>query len=158
MQKTSPVPFAWRPVAERAIEHVLVVEDDNLIRELVVRQLTLLGYRVTEAPDGPTGLKIICERTDIDLLFTDIVMPGGMSGYDLAEAAELLRPGLRILLTSGFSEESANQDGRLYHRELLHKPYRRQDLANRLRKVFENGAPIVREATSTMKGSRQIGL
>ena len=65
---------------ERALKHVLVVEDEDMVRDHVVRQLNQLGHRVSEAPDGLTGLDIIRTRTDIDLLFTDIVMPGGMSG------------------------------------------------------------------------------
>ncbi len=122
---------------ERALKHVLVVEDDDMVRDLVVLQLTQLGFRVSEATDGLTGLDIIRTRADIDLLFTDIVMPGVMSGYDLAEAAEQLRPDLRILLTSGFDEDSNGHASRLNHREMLRKPYRRQDLAQYLRRALE---------------------
>jgi len=119
-------------------EHVLVVEDEDLVRSHVVQQLISLGYRVSEAPDGPSGLKAIRERSDIDLLFTDIVMPGGMSGHDLAEAARQLRPELRILFTSGYSENSIATFGSSDHDfELLQKPYRRRELALRLRTIFD---------------------
>lgn len=107
---------------ERAYKHVLVVEDDDMVRDLVVLQLAQLGFRVSEATDGLTGLDIIRTRADIDLLFTDIVMPGVMSGYDLAEAAEQLRPDLRILFTSGFNEDSNGHAIRLNHRKTLQKP------------------------------------
>ncbi|TVR06065.1 MAG: response regulator [Salinarimonadaceae bacterium] len=123
---------------ERGSEHILVVEDDDLVRAYVVQQLDSLGYQVSEAPDGPTALAVIRERSDIDLLFTDIVLPGGMSGYDLAEAAGRLRPELRVLYTSGYSEESiARYDRPDPGGELLKKPYRRQELARRLRSIFE---------------------
>ncbi len=123
---------------ERGSEHVLVVEDDDMMRDHVVQQVISLGYEVSEAPDGPTGLEIIREHANIDLLFTDIIMPGGMSGYDLAEAVEQLRPELPILFTSGYNEASIVSAGRLNKEiELLHKPYRRRELAQRLRKMFE---------------------
>lgn len=122
---------------ERALKHVLVVEDDDMVRDLVVLQLTQLGFRVSEATDGLTGLDIIRTRAHIDLLFTDIVMPGVMYGYDLAEAAEQLRPDLRILFTSGFNEDSNGHTIRLNHRNMLQKPYRRQDLARHLRRALE---------------------
>lgn len=123
---------------ERGCEHVLVVEDEDMIRELVVQQLVSLGYKVSEASDGPTGLEIIRERADIDLLISDIVMPGGMSGRDLAEEAMQLRPELRVLLTSGYSEDSdVRGDGTDRGFELLKKPYRRRELARRLRVMFE---------------------
>ncbi len=134
MPETSPA----RLTVDRGIEQILVVEDDDSIRDLVVRQIFQLGYRVIEAADGAAGLEIIRERADIDLLFTDITMPGGMSGYDLAEAAERLRPDLRILFTSGYSEDSAGRGGQQFRKnDLLKKPYRRQELSRRLRKAFD---------------------
>lgn len=118
-------------------EHVLVVDDNDMLRDLVVRQLTSLGYEVSEAPDGPTALDIIHARGDIDLLFTDIVMPG-MSGCDLAEKARQHRPDLRIMFTSGYNKDSINLEyGRTPTGELLKKPYRRTELAHMLRKVLD---------------------
>jgi CheY-like chemotaxis protein len=126
-------------LVQRGCEHVLVVDDDDMVRAHVVRQLVSLGYQVSEARDGLSGLDIIRERSDIDLLFTDIVMPGGMSGLDLAEVAVQLRPELRILFTSGYSENSMFDNGQLKKEpELLQKPYRRKELARRLRKLFDD--------------------
>lgn len=119
-------------------EHVLVVDDNDMLRDVVVRQLTSLGYQVSDAPDGHTALDIIRACSDIDILFTDLVMPGGMSGYDLAEEAQQLRPDLRIVFTSGYSKDSADFDGGSTQKgELLKKPYRRQELAHLLRKVLD---------------------
>ncbi|MCK6452995.1 MAG: ATP-binding protein, partial [Alphaproteobacteria bacterium] len=119
-------------------ETVLVVEDNELVRPHVERMLAELGYRVVAAPDGPRALDALRSTPGIDLLFTDMVMPGGMDGLSLAEAARRLRPGLRVLLTSGFTEaalagrEKAGQDV-----QILAKPYRRQDLAIRVRQVLD---------------------
>ena len=125
-------------LTERRRAHVLVVEDDDMVRDHVVRQVGSLGYHVSEAPDGPSGLEILRARADVDLLFTDIVMPGGMSGRDLAEAARQLRPELRILFTSGYGGDDAGPDARPDQGfELLRKPYGRQELARRMREMFE---------------------
>lgn len=128
---------AFPDVLERGCEHVLVVDDDDMVRSHVVRQLALLGYQVSEAPNGSSGIKIIRERPDIDLLFTDIVMLGGMSGFDLAEQARLLRPELPILLTSGYGvDDLSHGDFRGRNFALLQKPYRRRELARRLSQMF----------------------
>ncbi len=155
---TSIEPFALRTAAKYWSKHVLVVEDDDMLRDLVVRQVGSLGYWVSQAPDGPTGLEIIRRHPKIDLLFTDITMPGGMSGYDLAEKAARLRPDLRILFTSGFSKDSIGHRSRLGNRELLRKPYRRQDLAKRLHKIFEDDTLAIHGDTGTTKVVRQVGL
>lgn len=118
--------------------HVLVVEDMDMVRDIVVRQVNALGYSVSEAFDGPSALEIIRKRTDIDVLFSDISLPGDLSGYDLADQAEQIRPDLRVLFTSGYSDESIGQNSRLGQRDLLQKPYRRQELASKLRKVLES--------------------
>lgn len=118
---------------------MLVVEDDDMVRKHVVALLNSLGFTVSEASDAPTGLQIIRDCPDIALLFTDIVMPGKMSGLDLAEAAEQLRPDLRILFTSGYRESDFFGGDRLDREvNLLHKPYRRDDLARQLRKVLDS--------------------
>ena len=138
MTKTSADPSTLSTPVGRVCEHILVVEDDEMVRSYVVKQLISLGYVVSEAMDGPTGLEIIRERLDIDLLVTDLVMPGGMSGRDLAEAVQQLRPNLPILLTSGYHEDSIANSGLLDQGfEMLQKPYRRQELAQRLRKMLQ---------------------
>lgn len=119
-------------------EHILVVEDDNLVRTHVITQLKGLGYRVTEAISGQAALDIIKRHSDIDLLFTDVVMPGGINGRQLADQARVLRPELKVLYTSGYTENAIVHHGRLDQGvHLLAKPYRRSELASKLRKALE---------------------
>jgi CheY-like chemotaxis protein len=119
-------------------EHVLVVEDDEMVRQNVLRQLADLGYRVTSAENGVKALGILQGDESIDLLFTDVVMPGGMNGRQLAEAAVKLRPGLKVLFTSGYTENAIVHQGRLDRGvHLLSKPYRREELATKIRKVLD---------------------
>jgi CheY-like chemotaxis protein len=123
-------------------ETILVVEDNEGLRRVVVRQLNDLGYRVLEAEDGPAALKIL-ESTPVGLLFTDIMMPGGMSGYDLAKSAMVRWPAFKVLLTSGFPETRLNGNGNSSIKmQLLTKPYRKDDLARALRKVFDASSPF----------------
>lgn len=119
-------------------EHILVVEDDPLVRAHLSTQLESLGYRVSLAASGPEALKLLAELEDVDLLFTDVVMPGGMNGRELAEEVVRLRPGMRTLFTSGYAESAIVHQGRLDPGvQLLSKPYRRQDLADKLRKALD---------------------
>lgn len=119
-------------------EHILVVEDDDLVREHLSSQLAGLGYRVTNAPSGPRALDIINRMTDIELLLTDIVMPGGLNGRQLADEALKVRPDLKVLFTSGYSENAIVHHGRVDAGvELLSKPYRLQELAAKVRKVLD---------------------
>ncbi len=118
-------------------EHVLVVEDDDAVRKLVRSQLQDLGYRVTSAANGSAALDLFEQGQRFDLLFTDVIMPGGMNGRQLADAASALQPGLPVLFTSGYSESAIVRDGRLPEGTfLLSKPYRRNDLARKLREVL----------------------
>jgi PAS domain S-box-containing protein len=119
-------------------EHILVVEDDILVRQHVTRLLNGLGYRVTCADSGDQALVILQERSDIDLLFTDVVMPGNINGRELADRASELYPDLGILFTSGYTENAIVHHGRLDAGvDLLSKPYRRHELATKIRKVLE---------------------
>jgi PAS domain S-box-containing protein len=123
--------------ARKGNETVLAVEDNEGLRRVVVRQLNDLGYRVLEAEDGNAALRIL-ERETVDLLFTDIMMPGGMSGYDLTNNAAARWPSLKVLLTSGFPETKLNGNGNSPVRmHLLTKPYRKDDLATALRKALD---------------------
>ncbi|HET8807638.1 MAG TPA: ATP-binding protein, partial [Methylophaga sp.] len=118
-------------------EHILVVEDDELVRNYVVSQLELLGYQVHTAVDGPSALELIKKGIAVDLLFTDVVMPNSMSGRELANEALQLRPGLRILFTSGYTENSIIHHGRLDKGVLLlSKPYSRHELAQKIRQAL----------------------
>ena len=132
-----------KPAARHAVggtETILVVEDEALVREHVVAQLRALGYRVLAANDGPEALSLLQGGAAVDLLFTDVVMPGGIGGRDLAERAGLLRPGLKVLFTSGYTETSVFHQGRLQPGvDLLSKPYRRDVLAAKVRKVLDTG-------------------
>jgi CheY-like chemotaxis protein len=119
-------------------ERILLVEDDELVRAHAVQLLTSLGYGVTAANNGPEALELL--RTDVpcDLLFTDVIMPGGMTGPQLAEAARALRPGLPVLYTSGYTENAIIHHGRVDPGiNLLHKPYRKPELAAKLRAVLD---------------------
>ena len=119
-------------------ETILVVEDNPDVRRLVLRQLRDLGYDVIEAANGPQALKILDEGATIDLLFTDVVMPGGMTGRQLAEAAKTRRPNLKTLFTSGYTEDSILRLGKLDPGvRLLSKPYRKHELATRIRQALD---------------------
>jgi signal transduction histidine kinase/ActR/RegA family two-component response regulator len=128
-------------------ERILVVEDDPMVREHVARQLRSLGYHVTEAADGPQALHRLREGERFDLLFTDVVMPGGMNGRELAVAATAVCQDLKVLFTSGYSENAIVHHGRLDPGvQLLSKPYRKRDLADRVRKVLDGQAGGNRQA------------
>jgi two-component system, cell cycle sensor histidine kinase and response regulator CckA len=121
-------------VAPRGHETVLAVEDNEGLRRLLVKQLADLGYRVLEAATAPAAIEILKRKDKIDLLFTDIVLPGGMNGWELARAAAELRDDLKVLFTSGFPEAVFGPDGVLPQgASLLSKPYRSDELARRLR-------------------------
>jgi CheY-like chemotaxis protein len=122
-------------------ERILVVEDDELVRTHVTAQLRDLGYRVVAVKNGPEALEALRQIADIDLLFTDVVMPGGLNGRQLAEEALRLRPGLPVLFTSGYTENAIVHHGRLDPGvNLLNKPYRRRDLATKVRKALSPDA------------------
>jgi PAS domain S-box-containing protein len=115
-------------------ERILLVEDDDLVREHALRLLQGMGYEVTAATNGPEALDLLRKGLPCDLLFTDVIMPGGMTGPKLAEAARSLRSGLRVLYTSGYTENAIVHHGRVDPGvNLLHKPYRRPELAKKIR-------------------------
>ncbi len=119
-------------------EAILVVEDDADVRAFVVGQLGELGYRVIEAADGPQAQRILESDQPIDLLFTDVVMPGGMTGRQLADSAQARRPGLKAVFTSGYTENSIVHQGKLDKGvSFLSKPFRRQDLARKIRETLD---------------------
>jgi PAS domain S-box-containing protein len=118
-------------------ETILAVEDDDLVRAHAERVLRTLGYNVLIASNGPQALSVLQSDTQIDLLFTDVVMPGGLGGRQLAEKALVLRPALKVLFTSGYTENAIVHHGRLdpgVH--LLRKPYRKAELALKLRQLL----------------------
>jgi signal transduction histidine kinase len=121
-------------------ETVLVVEDDPLVRQYVSTQLAQLGYRTILAGSGPDALAQINRGIEFDLLFTDVIMPGGMNGRQLADVVRALRPKTRVLFSSGYTEDAIFHHGRLDPGVLLlPKPYRRPDLAKMIRRALEQG-------------------
>ena len=121
----------------RGSETVLVVEDDHGVREFAASVLRELGYRVLEASNGELALEVLDRETEIDLLFTDVVMPGRLNGADLARAARQTRPSLRILFTSGYTTRLLEKEWPAEEVELLRKPYRSIDLAERVRAILD---------------------
>ena len=118
-------------------ETILVVEDDPRVRRVTVARLKELGYEVVEADGGPAALDLLDAEPALDLLFTDVVMPGGLTGFDLAERARARRPDLKVLFTSGYAAPDTIRQGRGETAHWLHKPYTRADLAWKLRDVLD---------------------
>ncbi len=119
-------------------ETILLVEDDAMVRDYAAGVLAAAGYRVLMAEDGVSGLAQLQQGEAIDLLFTDVIMPGGINGRQLAEQAQALRPGIRVLYTSGYTENAIVHHGRLDPGlSLLSKPYRRAELLAKVRRALD---------------------
>jgi PAS domain S-box-containing protein len=120
-------------------ESILVVDDNTEMRAVARRHLISLGYRVSEAGSGPSALEILQNGKIFDLLFTDVVMPDGMTGHQLAAAAQRLRPGLKVLFTSGYfrSEPNSEAADAAATDNMIRKPYRRHELATTVRAALE---------------------
>ncbi|MGE5538463.1 MAG: response regulator [Gemmatimonas sp.] len=117
---------------------ILVVEDNTEVRNVAVGQLRTLGYAVVEAENASAALSILRTQQRVDLLFTDVVMPGGMTGLELGHEAQRIRPGLPVLYTSGFAETSLPQEEEFLARTvLLPKPYRIRDLARKVEDALD---------------------
>jgi PAS domain S-box-containing protein len=128
-----------RAPADGGTAHILLVEDDALVMEYASAQLASLGYRVTTATDGDQALDFLKQRDDFDLLFSDVIMPGRLNGYDLASEANKHRPGLKILLTSGYNQKlNSGVSAELGNTSILHKPYRRAELAARIKAALKS--------------------
>ncbi len=120
-------------------ERILLVEDEPQLRRYVHSQLSKLGYDVLEAEAGPSALQILESDPKIDLLFTDLIMPGGMNGFDLVRRARSIAPHLKVLLTTGYAPQADEliTDANL---PILKKPYKKQQLVQTLRGVLEEAA------------------
>jgi signal transduction histidine kinase len=119
-------------------EVVLVVEDDAMVRRLAVQLLQRLGYRTIEAGDGPAALKVLQGADRIDLLFSDVVLPKGLNGVEVAREALTLRPGLKVLYMSGYTADVIQRQGGLEPGiQLVNKPFRRVELARKIRSVLD---------------------
>ncbi|WP_343210950.1 PAS domain-containing protein [Ancylobacter lacus] len=124
----------------RANETVLVVDDEPMIRMLAADVLQELGYGVIEAEDGPSGLKILQSDTRIDLLVSDVGLPGGMNGRQLADAARITRPDLKVLFITGYAENAIIGNGQVAPgMQVVTKPFTMEDFAGRIRQILEPG-------------------
>ncbi|TYL86336.1 ATP-binding protein [Bradyrhizobium cytisi] len=138
--RTGPVAA---PAPARGRETILVVEDDPLVQGYVIAQLGSLGYRTLTASDGASALALVDQGVSFDLLFTDIIMPGGMNGRELAEAVRLRRPRVRVLYTSGYTDNTIVHEGHLDPGvALLQKPYRKTDLSQKIREMLAGEGPL----------------
>jgi CheY-like chemotaxis protein len=127
-----------RPQADHT---VLVVDDEPSIRMLLTDALEEIGFNVLEAHDGPTGLKILQSDATIDLLVTDVGLPGGMNGRQLADAARATRPALKILFITGYAENAIIGNGQLAPgMQVLTKPFVVEALAGRVLDMIKDGA------------------
>jgi CheY-like chemotaxis protein len=123
-------------------ERILVVEDDEDVRFIAVTMLRSLGYKVLEATDGNGALALLRQTEDIALLVTDVMLSGAMNGKRVALEAEALRPGIKILYMSGYSENAIVHHGRLDQGvHFIQKPFRKQDMAQKVRQVLSDNDP-----------------
>jgi len=131
-------------------ETVLVVEDDASVRLTVHDTLSTLGYRVLTAVNGDDALQMLQRGIAVDMLFTDVIMPGNVRSPDLARHARELLPQVQILFTSGYAEDAIVHDGRLDSGvALLSKPYRQETLARKVRAMFDRTAPVMPDPVAT---------
>jgi signal transduction histidine kinase len=120
-------------------ETILVVEDDDEVRAYSVETLRELGYRVLEAPDGPSALHVLRHQPRVDLLFTDVVLPNGFSGAQVAAQAKAVIPGLKVLFTTGYARNAIIHHGRLDKGvQLITKPFSFSDLAAKVRDILDD--------------------
>ncbi len=133
-------PAERRPVLRRGTETVLVVEDSDDVRALAREYLESLGYQVKTARDGEEALEILEREERIDLLFSDIVMPGSVNGLILADRVQAMRPDLPVLLTTGYNEDLVAEAPATPTMDVLGKPYRKAELADRVRTALDRGA------------------
>lgn len=119
-------------------ETILMVEDDEDVRRMMMRILTRLGYQVFEAGDGPAALNLLKNVNPIDLLLTDVVLPGGMNGPQIAKAVRKIEPGIKILFMTGYIQNDVIPDGRLGENiHLINKPFSPSGLAMKVREVLQ---------------------
>ena len=138
-------PRRRRTLEPRAAAHVrtgktiLVVDDEPTVRMLVAEVLEEIGYIPIEAPDGAAGLRVLQSRARVDLLVTDVGLPGGMNGRQLADAARTMRPDLKVLFITGFAENAIIGSGQLEPgMRVLTKPFVMETLASRIREMIED--------------------
>ncbi|ABS65090.1 PAS/PAC sensor hybrid histidine kinase [Parvibaculum lavamentivorans DS-1] len=159
MEDISALPGVGVPTG--GTETILVAEDDEAVRTVVVEMLNDLGYRVLTARDAASALTVLESGVPVDLLFTDVVMPGPLKSTDLARKARERLPSIGVLFTSGYTENSIVHGGRLDPGvDLLSKPYTREALARKLRQVLDGKEPkkaTVTMATSSAANAQEAG-
>jgi len=139
MEEAKAVERVAEPHEADAGEVVLVVEDDQVVRELIVEELGELGYRTLQADDGPAGLELLRADGRIDLLVTDIGLPG-LNGRQMASAGRETREGLKVLFMTGYAQNALGGELELETgMELITKPFAMGELAARVRTIIEGG-------------------
>jgi CheY-like chemotaxis protein len=135
-EDAAPIEFASAPRAEEG-ETVLVVDDEPTVRMLVAEVLEELGYAAIEAADGASGLLVLQSDARIDLLITDVGLPGGMNGRQLADAARISRAGLKVLFITGYAENAVVGNGQLEPgMQVMIKPFGMEMLATRIKAII----------------------
>ncbi len=138
-EATGALPEALAPARARYGETVLIVEDDPDVRSYTVEMVRELGYQVLSAADGMTALRLLGAHPELRLLFTDVGLPGGMNGRQLADQARQRRAGLKVLFTTGYARNAIVHHGRLDPGvEVIFKPFTYSDLAAKIRRVFDD--------------------
>jgi CheY-like chemotaxis protein len=136
-----PIASSARPATKEVPlgdgELILVVEDNDKVREATMSRLESLGYAVLEARTGPEAITLIESGEPIALVFSDIIMPGGMTGYDVAEWVRSVKPELEVLLTSGYTDMPLAASEAVRAIKVLGKPYTREQLACALREALD---------------------
>lgn len=136
--ETIPTTSDTQTVHPTGRETILVVEDEEDVRQLADRVLSVLGYRIFQAADGTSALAILEREPEVALLFTDVVLPGGLNGPDIARQAQALRPKLKVLYTSGYTGNAIQQLEALnVEVRLISKPYAIDDLAQTVREILD---------------------
>jgi CheY-like chemotaxis protein len=136
-EHAEPMTEAPQAAPAAAGETVLVVDDEPTVRMLVVEILEELGYAAIEAADGPAGLKILQSDIRIDLLVTDVGLPGGMNGRQMTDAARLVRPDLKVLFITGYAENAVVGNGHLEPgMHVMTKPFAMDALGTRIRELI----------------------
>ncbi len=138
MEAAAALPHRPEPTMLMGAERILLVDDDEIVRATVASMLRDLGYTVFTAASGAAALDLLRQGEPVDLLFTDVIMPGPIGGRKLAEMAREIDPGLKVIFTSGYTENSIVHNGRLDAGvELLSKPYDRNKLGAKVRRVLD---------------------
>ena len=139
--KAEPGPIVSRAVANEAPlgdgELILLVEDNNKVREATANRLESLGYAMLESKSGPEAITLLESGEPIALVFSDIVMPGGMTGYDVAEWVQSMNPEVKVLMTTGYSDMPLAAIAATRKIKVLGKPYTREQLACALRAALD---------------------